>query len=230
MPKAERKQPTRLPFTSKPYRGFALAVGQLVLTWNDLHEKLGFLFSAALSQCGREFVPGKFDMEYIVRQADILSGVWSSAPFDRGKRELFAGALTETLAEEFSRFPSFIADIRWILGEANTIEDIRNNAVHTPFQMGGHPEARTVDQIAATYGMQPNVYMKNKRALGVLKHSPNKNLLREIRWARDAVETLRAFTHQISLAVTYAAPWPHRPRLPNRGQKSARSRARAKAQ
>ena len=78
----------------------------------------------------------------------------------------------------------------------------------------------------------PNILMRNRRALRIAQKNPDGDILRELRWARDASAVLRDFALRIYWALLYEpAPWPLRPALPNRGRKkyaNARPPARAK--
>lgn len=206
-------------YSEAGYRPYAIAIGQLILAWNGLHEKLGLLF-VLLVQFGRPNDPADLfpenDDPHIARWA----GLWSSAQFDRPKRAMLQALLNPILKTDLQAFPKLIEDMTWILKEADKLEDIRNNAVHAPLVwLGDHPalsyiiEKHKIDVI-------PDVTLANKRAMNVAAKAANKGLLREYRWARSACLILRDFTAQIGGALSVeGATWPRRPSLPNRGDR-----------
>jgi hypothetical protein len=75
------KRPSRNPFrdnyTERPYRPYALAIGQVVLSWNDLCAVLAGLFWTILGG-GYENVP---------------LAVWNSIPSDRTQRIMLRDAV-----------------------------------------------------------------------------------------------------------------------------------------
>jgi hypothetical protein len=66
-------------FTEPGYARYATAIGQLCLAWNDLHEKLGMLFLAAMG----------------ATNAPKLAKVWHSSNFDRPKRLMLSACIEE---------------------------------------------------------------------------------------------------------------------------------------
>ena len=222
-----RKGWTGTRFTEALYAPHAAAIGQFVLTWNDLHEALASLFTAILSHDARLAIPAheKNRGMYAFREMERLAGIWSSSLYDRPKRSMLEALLSPLVVDDFIAFPDFLEDIKWILSETDKIEDIRNNAVHAPLKMDLRPGV-TVDHFlhGKAFVVAPNVQMKNRRALRLLQKHPDQiTLLKEVRWARDASALLRDFTQHIVWALTDDEhPWPRRPSLPNGGQKKTR--------
>ena len=228
-------------FTDSQYNPYTMTIGQFVLTWNDLHEKLALIFTAILSYGDRKRIPKKHRPEYEFREMERLAGIWNSSPYDRPKREMLRGILVPLITSDFIQFWNFEEDIRWILDEADKIEEIRNNAVHAPL-IHNFNEFDISPMFPASAGRRkfnwsggkitPNVLLRNRRALRIAQKHPNGDILRELRWARDASAILRDFALRIYWALLYEpAPWPRRPVLPNRGRKkyaNARPSARAK--
>jgi len=192
-------------FTSNEYKPYVTAIGQLALAWNDLHETLGGLFCTIAGDVFEE----------------NLIAVWHSAQSDRAKRAMLE-ALVKNLGWKEKRVnPKAEIDLKWLLGELNSLEDIRNNAIHAPLASFSHPSWRLVGVPA---GIAPDDIRGNRRA-SKLK---GKNLLREYRYCRDATIILRDFAEQIADAWGYTEPdpsWPKRPSLPNKGDRKAHSRA-----
>jgi hypothetical protein len=223
------------PFTEVQYRSYCLGIGQLVLTWNDFHEKLALLFTAILSYADRKRIPKKQRDEFELREMERLAGLWSSSLYDRPKREMLRGILVPLVLDDFIAYHGIEEDINWILDEADKLEDIRNNAVHSPMLEGLNFHDLSIvarplrpdrswmskeDKIRL--GVAPNTLMKNRRALRLAKNAQH-DLLAEFRWAREATSTLRDFALNMVWALMREdVPWPRRPALPNRGQKKKR--------
>jgi hypothetical protein len=215
-------------FSERAYKPYALAIGQFVLAWNAFHEKLGMLFVMILHSAPGWDIDRNHDVDGELFPNDDAhierwSGVWSSAPLDRPKRAMLRGLLNSFIEADLKQFPKFIGDLSWILDQADKIEDIRNNAVHTPLLwIGGHP---ALEQIVAEHDVAiiPNVLLANKRAVAVAKKDLRSRLVIEYRWGRDASVILRDFSGRIGHAMSIeGAPWPQRPSLPNRGQRVGR--------
>jgi hypothetical protein len=224
-------------FTDAQYNRYTTTIGQFVLTWNDLHEKLALMFTGILSYVDRKKIPKKHRPEYGFREMERFAGIWNSSPYDRPKRETLRGILVPLVTSDFIQFESFEDDVRWILDEADKIEEIRNNAVHAPlihdfneFDISPmFPASADRRKIRSSGGkITPNVLMRNRRALRIVQKHHDGDMLRELRWARDASTVLRDFALRISWALLYEpAPWPRRPDLPNRGSKKYARTARA---
>ena len=163
-------------------------------------------------------------------QIQRWAGIWSSAAYDRPKRAMLKALMNPIIAADFHQFPKLVADVSWILGEADKIEEIRNNAVHAPLiWIGDHP---AIAALAAELESPviPNVILGNKRALLVSRPGMRGGPIKEYRWGKDASLVLRDFTVTIGVAMTVeGAPWPDRPQLPNRGDsQGAKYRPRPK--
>lgn len=191
-------------FTGRNYQPYALAIGQLTMAWNDLHEDLALLFIELLAN-GRAYPA-----------ADI----WNSSPNDRPKRAMLKAVIATDWDDFGSRFPKLASDLTWLLREADKLEDLRNDAVHSPLIYYGHDNAFAVYSGKAGRVL-PSVVFGNRRALKLEK----KDLLSEFRWCRDAAVILRDFAGSMYSAVAARKPWPQRPSLPNRGQKKRRRAA-----
>ena len=142
---AKRSHPLRggVRFTGAQYEPYAKAIGEFVLTWNDLHEKLALVFAAVLSHADRRNIKGddpndwfSGDYDELFKEIERYEGIWSSASFDRPKRAMLRGLLTPLMLAdlmEFVRLPDEIGkDLSWILDEAEKLEELRNTVVHLP--------------------------------------------------------------------------------------------------
>ena len=229
-PVAKRRRPKLEDrFSERGYRPYIVTIGQFVLAWNSLHEKLGLLF-VVLLQAHRPLTAGDRLPEEDDHHLRRWAGVWSSAAYDRPKRAMLKALMNPIIAADFNQFPKLLDDVSWILSEADKIEEIRNNAVHAPLiWVGDHPAlAELVSQLESD--VIPNLILANKRALLVSRPGMRGGPIKEYRWGRDASLVLRDFTVRIGQAMTDDGfPWPDRPRLPNRGDsRAAKYRPRPK--
>jgi hypothetical protein len=93
--------PTRLPgadganFADTLLEAHAADVGRVALSWNDVHEALGELFSEIIALDGRS----------------VALAVWQTIPSDRGKRAVLYSASLIALGEE----SKFTQEIKWMV-------------------------------------------------------------------------------------------------------------------
>jgi hypothetical protein len=104
-------------FTEEAYKPHALAIGQLALAWNDLHEKLGEIFVVVMEGNTTD------DNEDEVLQ---IASVWSVATSDRTKREMLDVAVKTCPKLEGGSFPKLPADIKWLIGRTTALEEERH--------------------------------------------------------------------------------------------------------
>lgn len=224
-------------FTDAQYNSYTTTIGQFVLSWNDLHEKLALVFAGVLSHVDRRKIPKKHKPNYEFREVERLSGIWNSSLYDRPKREMLRGIMVPLVISDLIEFDKLEEDIGWILDQADKIEEFRNNAVHSPLIHNFteydisplHPGTRDRRKYPMFAGGQiaPNTLMRNRRALRIARKLSNDEFLRELRWARDASIVLRDFALRIFWALLYeTAPWPRRPSLPNLGKRKTRQSRR----
>ena len=105
-----------VPFTHKAFRPYALALGEIALAWNDLHVSLSFVFSSLLSvgnlNVGRS------------------QAIWQQITNDRMQRNVLVAVAQEATLELASR--EQFDDIKWLCDQAASLEDFRNDALHSP--------------------------------------------------------------------------------------------------
>jgi len=203
-------------FTDHRYAPYALAIGQVALSWNDLHEILGHLFWIVMGGGWR----------------DLPVGVWAAVDNDRIKRKMLKAAVNAATPTDLIHFPKMTSDIEWILKEATTLEDARNDIVHSPLVLltYGETPAETVTGKGKKHFVIPDTVHMNTRAKKladkIAEHQVGKKrLLEEFRLCRDSITVLRDFAFEICWAMggrrVGIVPWPDRPSLPNRGQKKS---------
>lgn len=201
-------------FTEAPFTPYATAIGQGTLAWNSLQESLGGVFWGLMggyTGVGRPIA------------------VWQSLKADRPKRDMLQAAY-KGLDKSFDElFPQARADLDWLVKEINSLEDARNNFVHAPLSMtvpvsafktlGPTTSGKQRREIPKEAKVVPHDWGMNTRAQRIA----GKNLLKEFRYCREAAIVLRDFCDHVTHALrTKGAPWPDRPKLPNRGQKKTK--------
>jgi hypothetical protein len=166
-------------------RPYALAVGQVAFAWNDLHEELAMLFIAVMGS--------------IVHKKALAT--WNAVEFDRPKRKMLLAAIAQSTEEEIKARPELIEDTKWLLAQAEALEDTRNDCVHSPLFATGYLAKLLI--AAAMEGVRflpvvPQTNLGNRRALKLAERS---NLLAEMRWCRDQAEALSRYTSALARAV-----------------------------
>ena len=198
---ARKRTPGSQRYTSAEYRPYVTAIGQLALAWNDLHEQLGLLFHMVAT------LP---DDSKVINAFQVVDS-------DRLKRKMVKAVFASLDPNEIRLNPRAAEDVKWICSQADALEEIRNNAIHSPLLMFTYAE-----QFGLPTGVFPNDLYGNVRAAKL----KDKDLLSEYRYVRDAAAILRDFAEAIEDAWRWTArtrpTWPQRPRLPKRGQKSQR--------
>jgi hypothetical protein len=132
----------------------------------------------------------------------VYNAIWYSLTNDRSQRRaLKAAARTSYEIGELSK--AVFDKISWMLGQADAVAEVRNDAVHAPL-------------VAAAGQVSPAATWGHPRATRLL----NKPLLDEFRWCRDASLTLTDFCMRIDMALNYPRDHalPNTPHLPARGK------------
>jgi hypothetical protein len=188
-------------FTARIFKPYVIAIGELALAWNDLHETLGMLFL------------GHFSAE------QSAAALWNSQNFDRQRRALLK-AVAQNMSEKIGAdYPRLRGDILWLLTEIDKLEDARNTVVHSPLLTQETETTIVLGLAIPKSSVLPNLRLGNTRATKLEK----KDLLTEFRWCRDAALVLRDYALTLEWATMVdETPWPDRPSLPNRGQKRTR--------
>ncbi len=170
-----------LPFTNKAFLAYVAALGQLALAWNGLHETLSLLFCNVMGGG-------------VVNQP---LAIWHALKVDRAQRDILLAALK---SHTCGGYPvDFEPDIEWICQRADALEDVRNDALHSPLWAEERSPGKTV--------VAPWVGLGHVRAQKLL----SRDLLKEFRWCRDAAILLDDFAYQVDRSLSdYMRPWPKR--------------------
>jgi hypothetical protein len=186
-----------LPPTSKTFRPYAIALGQIALAWNELHQALALLFCNVMG--------GGFVNQFLA--------VWNAIKNDRAQRAILKAAAHGNINSGMppERADRLFRDIEWINARANEIEDARDDALHSPLFAADETQ-RAI----------PLTGLGHPRAEKLLLR---RNLLAEFRWCRDSARTLTEFAYALDAAAGgLGPPWPDRPKMPNRGETNTQRR------
>lgn len=178
-------------FRDKTFQPIATALGEVTLAWNDLHLSLSGLFWAIL-QIPNGLTPG---------------AIWHSIKSDRVQRDML-GALAESHALGHALSPNARKEITWLIKQAKSIEDLRNDLLHSPFMKSG-------ELIFPYHG---GLHTRAKKLTG-------KDILKEARWFYETTIALRDYAEEIEEALRRPQiAWPQRPTLPNRGDSNEKKK------
>jgi hypothetical protein len=202
-------------YTSSEFKPYVAALGQLALAWNDLQESLAALFLTSL-------------MNGPPHAGDIVDyrplRIWHAVKSDRYQKEMLRAVVAHSHIDW--KRSTLVDDVKWLLGQAENLENGRNDAIHSPLffverSLYGltHPGKK----------IAPSDWLFNPRAVSLAKR---KDLLAEFRYCRDAAISLSDYAREMDAAlINPRQPWPGRPRLPNRGDaQGAKYRHRSKPQ
>jgi hypothetical protein len=177
------------------FDAYCLGVGKVAHAWNYLQENLGQLFV---------FVTGGAPA--------IMLSVWYSARSDQTQRNMLRAALLAIKDDRWQpRLPTARDDLVWIVDEANALAEHRNNAIHMPGTLLTGADGTAIGPSIAAY---INGNPLARRVWG-------KQLLPEFDLSEKCAEALSRFTrHACVSLMDHELPWPKRPSLPIRRQKS----------
>jgi hypothetical protein len=195
MPSKRRSITDPISYSNKVFLPYVAALGQLALAWNGFHQTLALLFCSV----AREQKPTTE-----TSTSGQLLAIWHALKSDRAQREILLAAVQNHIWGASP--PKFEEDVKWICDRADSLEDARNDALHSPLWAYERMSQETI--------VMPIIGIGHIRA----KKLFDKNLLSEYRWCRDATLVLTRFAGEIDEALSDGMrPWPDRPRLPIRG-------------
>lgn len=168
------------------------------MAWNDLHEELGWLYCSLMGGG-------------VVNQ---LIATWAAVTNDRLKRDMLISALEKEHHGFRETFPRLQEDVLWLVHRTQSLEDDRNNIVHSPLTLGGTYSEKGLTKLI------PRLAGGNVRARKL--QAKAQELLPEFKRVRDSTIMLRNFCQFVLWGLGDArSPWPDRPELPGRGTNAA---------
>lgn len=216
----------RVRFTEKAFAPYVAGIGQAALAWNDLQEELGRLY-AKVTQSDWYII--KKGGEVTVTCMALES--WQALKVDRSKREMLSAAIGILHPHDTRRLAKLAPDVTWLVKETNSLEDIRNDAIHAPLRLWHRQE----DDGKHVSGVEAARLFANRRA----RKLAEKDILAEFRWCRDMALVLRDFARDLQEsfqlgAISESPPdwqraWPDKPKLPVRKATKTKNQPRPRA-
>jgi hypothetical protein len=182
-----------IPFTSSAFQPYAIALGRLALAWNDLHLSLQMLLFCTVM--GGGFI-------------NPALSIWNALKVDRSQRDILKAAANAQTLNGGSK--ELAEEIKWICDRTDRIEDLRNDALHSP--LWGIVVSTEKPSI------QPVSGLGHVRA-GKLQ---GKDLLVEFNRCRATATALRDYATKLDFAVCRNRSFPGRPVLPVRTRPNAK--------
>ncbi len=173
------------------------AVGRVAVNCNQVQEALGTIFADVASPA-----PDK----------RVAFAVWYSSDSDRAQQRMLLDAVKVGGLDRWLKRPKAKDDLLWLLAEAGSLLDHRNNAIHAPisFFPGGGKGGSTIITPLAWPG-----HPRAKRLLDV------GDLVEEFSWIAKWADVLTSFARTIWSALAASNnPWPDRPKRPARGPRT----------
>lgn len=168
------------------FEPYALQLGWLAYSWNNLHDRLGQLFWILTG----------------LQNGSVPLAIWNAVKNDRTQREMVRATAAVTLASDLVVFD----EIKWVLDRADTFEEHRNNALHSPLTF----------MIDADGPQLSSKWLSGNPRAVKLK---DKDLLNEFAWYGRSANTLAIYVQRISIHLKDPAQFPlsERPTLPTKG-------------
>jgi hypothetical protein len=197
MAKSRARRPTKV-MTERVFAPYALAIGHLARSWNQLHENLCLIFCRVATRTN----------------TNIGHAIWYDLKSDRVQRGVLKAACGAPGAIDTKNWPTALEDIDWLLEKTRGVADQRNAALHAPFMVG--METTTREMIIMSDFFPHNPFSKQLRG---------KDILSEISYYRVKCDILKEYAVSIWMALGHSErAWPSRPSWPNREQAKAQQK------
>jgi hypothetical protein len=135
--------------------------------------------------------------------------IWNALKVDRSQRDILKAAANAQTLNGGSK--ELAKEIKWICDRTDTIEDLRNDALHSP--LWGIVVAKKKPSIQPVSGLG---HVRAAKLQG-------KDLLVEFNWCRATAIALRDYATKLDLAFCRNEPLPSRPVLPVRARPNAKN-------
>jgi hypothetical protein len=169
-------------FRTEEITPYATAIGELALIWNDLHMVLSSIFWKATR----------------IPNGMIADAMWNSLKSDRAQREMLESIINLDAMGQLIKGATR-EELIWALTEITKLEDLRNNALHSPML------------IESDGSISPWHQTGNKRAKNLAK----RELLSELRRFYDTAIIIRDYVEALRNAMVSQDDLPARPTLPS---------------
>lgn len=194
--KMTKRQPTKRPtkaMTERAFAPYALEIGHLARSWNQLQENLCLIFTRVVR----------------ADNTNIGQAIWYALRSDLTQREVLKAACSAFGAVDTRNRPTAINDIEWLTTKTYELSDQRNTAIHLPFMIG-------IDTTTRKMVVMPH-YFSNNRFSKKLKGKDD--VLKELFYYRAKSDCLKDYAVAIWFALgNPVRQWPSKPSLPTREQ------------
>lgn len=188
--------------TDEAFVPYALEIGHLTRSWNQLHENLCAIFARVVSP----------------HNQNIAYAIWHEQKSDRTQREMLRAACEAYLAIDKANRPTAVDDITWMLDRCRDLADQRNVAIHAPIFVG-------MDTSTGVFSVIPHHFQNNPQA----KRLVEAPILDEFKYYRAKSDALKDYTLKIWFALGHVErAWPERPILPTRVPAKTRTQSNRK--
>lgn len=181
----------------RAFRPYGAAIGDLVYSWNSLHQKLAILFELVVKSPSRK----------------MGMAIWYSTDSDFTQRKMLRAAVekcTQLSAPQRD-------DITWALNKIDdSLRHNRNDALHSPF---------VFMVVGAGFSVIPDFTSDSPRAQSLWRNTRTTlDLKKSLREYNQLCSTLSEFFGSIcySILAPAARKWPDRPALPHAHRKKNR--------
>jgi hypothetical protein len=178
--------PRQHDFRDNSFNRHSKALGELALVWNDLHMTLSSIFWTVTR------IPNGL----------IANAIWNSIKSDRAQRDMIDAIVSLDAIGQIVKGP-LRRELKWILKETSNLEEIRNNALHSPF-------LKNHDGSISSWH-----HLGNKRA----KNIANKDVILEFTKFYDRAVALRDYAEAVRECIGREhIELPSRPVLPTQSK------------
>jgi hypothetical protein len=123
-------------YTTRKFRPYTQAIGEFSLAWNDFHEALGDLFIHAV---GGDSPSMGASLQ--------LTAMWGVIASDRQKRDILEAAINRIGRKRHEAAPKIAAEVIWLIERGVSLEDRRNNVIHSPLSQTTNVLAAMVQRV-----------------------------------------------------------------------------------
>jgi hypothetical protein len=180
----------------KMFKPYAFELGKLVYRWNRMQESLCKLFWRVLG----------------FENGNVPIAIWNVIPSDRMQRSVLMAGATDQFGEGSQEYEA----VKWIVDQANSLADGRNDALHTPYVF-------LTSDTGTTF--VPNYIYGNARA----KKLKDKDLMAHLKYYQEWADVIGHYAERVRFSMNAPTrPWPEMPTRPTLKPSSPRKRSQSR--
>ena len=167
----------------------ALAIGRIVMAWNELQETLGETFA------------GLFDDE---SWTSALSA-WHALESDRAQRQMLRAVAEDRLQQDGKG----LSELKWLIGQIDQmISQQRNIGIHAPLM--------SYTNLDGVHSIMPFAMFGNRKAMALVDVNILLEYAHYEQQIRKLLTFAIAIQFNLSMDEDHPATWPERPKLTSR--------------